>query len=166
MKNLYKNFKFYSGNRYMILATLETYTRTKSGKSWKTKPDEIERRVCDDEFYTNYVSAIPFYNTFFGYGATCRACRAYTEAGYLPVTVTTISPGREIKKVARFVFIHKRELEKTAGYREQAIIDAARRWQRFNAESWRYIEFIAPAAEKDDPEKTAVFDRVNKVWVN
>ena len=159
MANIYRNFKFYSGNRYIILATIETYTRTESGKSWKANPDEVERRVYDDEHYTNYVSAIPFFNAF-GEGASCRGYRAYTQAGYLPIQVTTISPYREIKKVAHFSFIFKGDLERNAGNREKEIIEKASRFELFPSNNGRHYTTLIAG------ENSATFEHITWKWVN
>ncbi len=155
----FRNFKFYSGNRYLILVSIETFEKTASGKSWKRQPVEVENRIYDDEHYTNYISSIPFFNNF-GDGAYCRGHYGYTCAGYLPVEVNTVSPYREVKKRAAFTFIHKSDLEKAAGYREKEIIEGAKSWKYFSApDKYRYIEFIAG-------DKFAVYDRINHVWVN
>jgi len=155
----FRNFHFYSGGAYLILVSIETYTRTNSGKSWKSKPAEIDRRIYNDEQYTNYISSIPFFNNF-GSGAYCRGHYGYTPAGYLPIEVNTVSPYREIKKRARFEFIHKRELEAAAGYRELGVINHAKTWEFFDAyEKYRYITLQAG-------ENTAVFDRITYKWVN
>jgi len=164
MKQAYKDFKFYSGNRYMIFVTIENFTRTASGASWKTKAEKTDRRVYDDEKYTNYISAIPFFNNFFGYGAYCRAHCGYTEAGFLPVEVVTVSPGRDEKTVARFFFIHKNGLEKKAGWREMDIINRANGWQFFTDDK-KHIE-IFTSKDADGDIKTGVFNRVTYEWVN
>jgi hypothetical protein len=101
----YKKFSFTDGS-YLITYTTETYGRTKSGKGWKSKPDEVKTEVVNAQFYTNYVQSIPFFNNF-GFGAYCRATRNYTVAGYLPVVITTVSPGREVKRVTKFTFTNK-----------------------------------------------------------
>ena len=161
MSRAYANFKFYSNNRYLILVSIDTYFRTESGKSWKRKPAKTERRVYDDEHYTNYISAIPFFNNFFENGAYCRAYCGYTIAGYLPAEVVTVAPFREEKKIAHFVFFDRDEMEKSAGYREHEILRDSTTWEKFNADSWRYITLYS-----HNGEKSATFDRVNKVWVN
>lgn len=155
----FRNFKFYSGNRYLILVSIETFKKTASGKSWKARPAEVENRIYDDEHYTNYISSIPFFNNF-GEGSYCRGHYGYTCAGYLPIEVNTVSPYREVKKRARFKFIHKEDVTKYAGFREVDILEHATRWNYFDApERYRYIEFLAK-------DKSAVFDTVSKKWVN
>lgn len=151
-----RNFNFYSGDRFMILVEIKTYSRTDSGKSWRNKPDETERYIYNDERYTNYVSACPFFNNW-GDGAYCRAHYNYTCAGYLPNYIVTVSPYRTTKKVASFVFIHKSDLERKAGFREKEIIENAKKWDFYNPEEWRYIELTAG-------EKSAVFDRKDNEW--
>ena len=162
MTKAYANFKFYSGNRYMIFVSIDTFSRTDSGKSWKVKPDATDHYIYNDERYTNYVSAIPFFNNFGG-GAYCRAHNGYTVAGYLPYEVVTVSPAREIKKVARFTFIHRSDLEKKSGFRERDIIDRAITWQYFTDDK-KHIELFT--GKKEGEIKTAVFNRLTYEWVN
>ena len=119
----YKNFSFGNDN-YLILCKEETYTRTASGKSWKGKPEATERSVISPENYTNYITSIPFFNNW-GNGAYCRAGHNYTCAGYLPVSMVTVSPYKEKKIVHSFRFLSKRELLKNAGWRENEIVKNA-----------------------------------------
>lgn len=88
---------------YRITMRKETYTRTKSGKSWKTKPDTIETETVSKEFYDNYIGSCTFFNNF-GYGASCRKYYGYSYIGYIPINVVTVSPYREKKIVAWFKF--------------------------------------------------------------
>lgn len=101
----YKKFYFCNEN-YLILATTKTFSRTQSGKSWKSKPDKIEKKIFEAKNYENYITSIPFFNNF-GSGAYCRGYNSYTTAGYLPTKVVTVSPFREIKKITTFIFIKK-----------------------------------------------------------
>ena len=102
MSRNYSNFAI-SGSSIKITQILEHYSRTASGKSWKKNPDSIEKKEIPAQHYNNYVQSIGFFNNF-GYGASCRAEHGYTYAGYIPVRVTTVSPGQDQKIVARFVF--------------------------------------------------------------
>jgi len=99
----FDHFAISTGDSIIITCTLEHYSRTASGKSWKKVPDSSETEVIPDKHYNNYISSIGFFNTF-GNGASCRAEEGYTFAGYIPIRVTTISPGRDKKIVAKFRF--------------------------------------------------------------
>lgn len=101
----YRNFYFAKEN-YVILATIKTFVRTKSGKSWKSKPESIEKKIFEAKNYENYITSIPFFNSF-GSGAYCRGYNSYTTAGYLPTKVVTVSPFRETKKITTFIFKKK-----------------------------------------------------------
>ena len=101
----YSKFVF-ADNSFVIEYTKKTYTRTATGKSWKSNPDKIEFDFVTPEFYQNYINSIPFFSNFGG-KATCRAQYGYTFAGYLPTNVTTVSPDGNIKIVVRFVFSNK-----------------------------------------------------------
>ena len=104
----WRKFSFTDDKNYKISREIRTYEPTESGKSWRKNPSEIEKD--DDvpaEWYTNYVTAIPFFNNW-GDGAYCRGHRSYTCAGYLPTEVVTVAPFRKCKKVAVFT-IERRE---------------------------------------------------------
>ena len=122
----WRKFSF-TDNGYIILQTLTEYSRTESGKSWRKKPDIVKREVINAEFYTNYVTAIPFFNNF-GDGAYCRARKSYTCAGYLPTEIVTVGPNMCKKVVAEFEFINKTPLVESAGWREREVLDIAKNW--------------------------------------
>ena len=159
----------YTDNGYLILRTIETYEQTDSGKGFKRKPSEVEREVVSPEYYTNYVSAIPFFNNF-GDGAYSRGVRSYTCAGYLPTTVTTVSPFREVKKIAKFRFISKSDLESKAGWREKTVMENAKEF-----ESEKYVptnvcygiaERITFITEDEGVTHSATWDNHLKRWVD
>lgn len=95
------------GTGYKIKMTKFVYFRTESGKSWKSKPETVETATITNDFYNNYVNSIPFFNRF-GYGSYCRASYGYTYAGYIPVSITTVSPGRTEKHIVKFSFDFER----------------------------------------------------------
>lgn len=119
----YQYFNFTDDN-YIILRTIKRYESTASGKGFKSKPTETERCIVKPEYYTNYITSIPFFNNF-GYGAYCRAKHAYTIAGYLPIKVTSVSPERTTKIIAEFDFVNKNKMLDAAGWREREIINNA-----------------------------------------
>lgn len=59
------NFLF-EDDRFLILFEKETFEK-KEGK-WEL---ETEREVVTPEFYTNYITAVPFFNSFSD-GASCK----------------------------------------------------------------------------------------------
>lgn len=103
------NFLF-EDDRFLILLE-EKIFKKKEGK-WEL---ETEREVVTPEFYTNYITAVPFFNSFSD-GASCKVKESYTPAGKLPTTIVTIAPGKEIKIVTNFVFLSKKEMEKSVGW--------------------------------------------------
>ena len=88
---------------YTIIHKREVYSRTASGKSWKKYPDSVTTEEVERTFYNNFVDSVRFFNNF-GFGASCRAFRSYTIAGYIPTRIVTISPGRSEKHVDEFRF--------------------------------------------------------------
>ncbi len=98
----YRRFSF-TDNGYTITQHTEKYSRTASDKSWKKKADSATDMIVTKEHYTNYITAIPFFNNFGG-KASCRASWSYSYAGYLPDRVCTISPDGKTKIVATFDF--------------------------------------------------------------
>ena len=100
-----KYYGFFENDLNMVTISMkkETYLKTTSGKSWKSKPETVENETISADFYKNYVDSVPFFNNF-GYGASCRAYKGYCMAGYIPVKVVTISPQQEKKIVTTFYF--------------------------------------------------------------
>ncbi len=159
--NNYKNFNF-TDDSYLILRTIKTYTRTASGLNWKSKPDEIERKIVTAQYYTNYITAIPFFNNF-GEGAYCRAKYTYKTAGYLPTIITSVSPYKEVKKIASFDFIPVERLKLNAGYRENYIIDNAKYYEMFIQDGIKYLKLITL---NTDDKHAGVINLKNNKWVN
>jgi hypothetical protein len=157
----YRKFN-YTNENYLILCTISTYERTASGKSWKAKPDDIEKNVFKPLNYTYYIQAIPFFNNFGG-GASCRATYNHVMPGYLPTRVTSISPYRESKKVACFEFIPVERLKLNAGWRENFIIENARYFERFAQDGATYLKLIT--TENDD-KHAGIINLKNNQWVN
>lgn len=166
-KSIYEHFGFHSSS-WLILRTIETYSRTDSGASWRNKPDEVERNVVSDEHYSNYVSAIPFFNRW-GDGASCRASWGYTGAGYLPTEIFTISPYRTTRKVARFRFVDRRDLERAAGFREREILGQSFldfETSTVNGSDGRPHRLLKLIAEIDKETRFAVYDETARRWVD
>ena len=162
----YEAFHF-SNDRYLILRTIKTYSRTESGKSWKSKPDEIEREIQKPEWYENYITSIPFFNNF-GYGASCRGRYSYTMAGYIPTEVVSISPGQTTKKVATFEFVYKPEMEEQAGWREKEVLQKATMFEieRYVRDigTHRRITLINP--KESGVTHSATWDTYSRKWVD
>lgn len=155
----YRNFE-YTNENYLIFRTIETYSRTLSGKSWKSKPDEIENEIVKPEYYTNYITSIPFFNNW-GDGAYCRAAWSYNAPGYLPTTVTTVSPYRETKKIAKFWFFNKETLLLNAGWREKEIVEKAK---RFSMEYVNGVKMIHFYTKDSGVTASGLFDTGRNIW--
>lgn len=150
----------YTTKSYLIFHTLETYSRTNSGKSWKRKPDTIEHEIISPEYYTNYITSIPFFNNW-GDGAYCRAAFSYNAPGYLPTTVTTVSPFQEIKTIANFWFFSIDTLTINAGWREKEIIKTAR---RFDVEYINGHKMITFYTDDNGVTSSGIFDTKTNHW--
>ena len=83
----------------VIVEKEQRFSRTTSGKSWKTKPDSETVRKISYEFYHNIFDAIPFFRNL---GGSERVEYGYTYAGYLPTQLTSTSPDRETKIIRRY----------------------------------------------------------------
>jgi hypothetical protein len=92
------------GGEWAITRECAVYSRTASGKGWKSKPDTVTRETVDTEFYNRFIRSIDFFDSFRDVGGHCRAERGYTFAGYIPVKVVTVSPYQELKQVDTFTF--------------------------------------------------------------
>jgi hypothetical protein len=155
----YRKFSF-TNEDYLILREIKTYHRTDSGKSWRSKPTETEREIVSAENYTNYITAVPFFNSW-GNGASCRASHTYEIAGYLPTRVTTVSPYGEVKKVATFSFISKRDMLDKAGWRETEIVNNARTWEyEYNGGRELYTLYT----EADGVTTSGLWDNNSRQW--
>ena len=161
MATNYNKFSFTNDN-YLILCTISTYSRTASGKSWKAKPDDVEKLVYTPQKYTNYITAIPFFNSF-GFGSYCRAQHSYVVPGYLPTTVTSVSPGQTTKNIATFKFIPLERLQLNAGWRENYIIENALYFDEWQQDGAKYLKLIT--TQKDD-KHSGTIKLNNKQWVN
>jgi hypothetical protein len=83
--------------------TKYTYSRTASGKSWKSKPDTVEHLTVSWEQYLNMTS--PDTCRFFRrLGGSEFIKRSYTAYGYLPIELISCSPLRDKKTVRVFDF--------------------------------------------------------------
>jgi hypothetical protein len=156
----YRKFKFTStGN--IILRTLEHYDRTESGKSWRAHPSKTEMEVVTGQNYENYITSIPFFNNW-GDGASCRAKSSYTRAGYLPTYVATVSPFKKEKILASFEFLNESILRKSAGWRENNILDNAKCFTTEIVDGARMITFYTDY----DMERgeSAIFDTLRNIW--
>lgn len=85
----YRNFNTGSGWRFEHIR--ETYTTT-AGGNFRKKPDEIETKTVDGNFYINFVRSIPWFNNPH-FGESCRATWNYTPAGYIPVRIVSSKNG-------------------------------------------------------------------------
>lgn len=155
----YRKFS-YTNENYLIFRTIETFNRTDSGKSWKSKPDTVENEIVSPEYYTNYITSIPFFNNW-GDGASCRAAFSYNAPGYLPTTVTTISPYKQTKKIARFWFFSKERLLINAGWREKEIIKNAVSFSVEYVDGRKLIYFYTNA---DGVTAEGCFDTTTNKW--
>ena len=158
----------YNDQRFIILRKSQTFSRTASGKNWRSKPDEVKYEVIPPKYYENYVTAVPFFNHFLGCPkATCRVAEGYTIAGYLPVSITTVDPSAETKVIAQFDFIDKKELEDKAGWREKEVLAKAKEykseWYSGKYGVHQRIEFINP--EENGVTHSAMWDSGRKEWV-
>lgn len=77
---------------------VETYKRTESGKSWKSKPVSTERTEISEEQYNNIINSVSFFRSL---GGSERITKGYTCEGYIPVRLTSINPDKT-KKVIRY----------------------------------------------------------------
>lgn len=156
----YYNFSFSQGGRYLIFRTIETFSRTDSNLSWKSRPDEIENDIVSEQNYTNYITSVPFFNNF-GESASCRAWCSYEVAGYLPTRITSISPYRITKKIASFSFVDKDKFLINAGWREKEIIKNAK---RFKIERVNGVKMIYFYTDLEGDLSEGVFDTNCNMW--
>lgn len=158
-RNYYDAFN-YTDENYLIFCTIETFSRTASGKSWKRKADSTENEIVTPKRYTNYITSVPFFNNF-GDGASCRAMFSYNMPGYLPTTVTTVGPFRETKKIARFWFFKKDTLLINAGCREKEIMETAKYFKFEYVDKGKLIYFYT---DENADRASGIFDTRRNSW--
>lgn len=89
----------------VIVMIQAEYSRTASGKSWRTKPDEKETRVITAVEYANCVNSVSFFrNLTRGTRGSERVKNGYTFNGYIPTKITSVSPDGETKIIRKFYF--------------------------------------------------------------
>ena len=93
----------------MIIMEKKTYSRTESGKGWKSKPDTIEREEITLENLKNRTSNETarffggWWHTDNGYmKGVFRREYGYTYYGYLPIAVTIVNPWKTTKIVETY----------------------------------------------------------------
>ena len=86
-----------------IIMTRKVFSRTESGKSWKSKPEEITTKEIDYQHYQNFTSddTVKFFRRI---GGSETVIRNYTAYGYIPVEIISCNPDRTIRKVTSFQF--------------------------------------------------------------
>jgi hypothetical protein len=102
---------------YMLTITTETYSRTESGKSWRSKPDETEteslpwywRDVVPRETHSQSgedthrnITDPDTLRWFRRCGGSEYAERSYTPAGYIVTRLVSTNPDRTVRIVRRF----------------------------------------------------------------
>jgi hypothetical protein len=84
-----------------ITMTTKDFSRTESGKSWKSKPDTTE----SEEITLKQLNLMTCDNTlrfFRNLGGTETVQRTYTSAGFLPYQLTSVNPSRDLRRVREF----------------------------------------------------------------
>lgn len=98
---------------YMLTIITETYSRTESGKSWRSKPDKTttetlpwgwrespDRRPGEDTHHlTTCADTLRWFRRI---GGSEHAVRSYTPVGFIVTRLTSTNPDRTVRKVRRF----------------------------------------------------------------
>ena len=101
---------------YMLTITTDTYSRTESGKSWRTQPDETQtetmpwhptpERIGDvaqsGEDKHRKITAPDTLSWFRRIGGSEYAERSYTPVGFIVTRLVSSNPDRTVRKVRRF----------------------------------------------------------------
>lgn len=101
---------------HMLTITTETYSRTDSGKSWQSRPDEVETETlpwgwrdaaasgsirCGEEKH-RYITEPDTLKWFRQLGGSEYAERSYTPVGFIVTRLISSNPDRTIRKVRKF----------------------------------------------------------------
>lgn len=106
---------------YMLTLITETYSRTESGKSWRSRPDEVDTETHiwqagynaageytggdvnpDGKTRHHNLTAPDTLRWFRRIGGSEHAVRSYTPVGYIVTRLTSTNPSRTVRKVRRF----------------------------------------------------------------
>lgn len=98
---------------YLLTIVTETYSRTDSGKGWRSRPDETEtetlpwdRRDANGEQHgkTRHrnITAPDTLKWFRRIGGSEYAVRSYTPVGYIVTRLVSTNPSRTVRKVRKF----------------------------------------------------------------
>ena len=85
----------------MYCKMIKEHFELKEGRKTVYELVKTEEREMERENYKNYVEAAPFFRRL---GGSETLDRSYTCAGYLVNKITSKSPDRQKKNVARFYF--------------------------------------------------------------
>lgn len=84
-----------------ITETKQEYSRTESGRGWKSKPETTETKTITEEQHKNATSAETC-RFFRRLGGSETVTRSYTPIGYVPVEVISCSPDRRRRIVRKY----------------------------------------------------------------
>jgi hypothetical protein len=104
---------------YMLTITTETYSRTESGKSWRSQPDEMTTETLPwhrmdlvgqawitrerwGENVHRKITAPDTLRWFRRIGGSEYAVRSYTPVGYIVTRLVSTNPDRTVRIVRRF----------------------------------------------------------------
>ena len=90
-------------NTFAIL-TAKTYSRTDSGKSWKSKPDFETTKQITKRNYVNITcdDTLKFSRRM---GSSKTVTRGYTSEGYIPVKLSSIPSTKHCKRICTFKIV-------------------------------------------------------------
>jgi hypothetical protein len=86
-----------------ITMTTKEYTRTDSGKSWRSKPDSVETEQITKRQY-DLITNEDTMKWFRRLGGSETATKNYTKWGYNTIELSSIDPARSLKRVRSFTF--------------------------------------------------------------
>lgn len=93
----------------MLTITTETYSRTDSGKSWRSKPDETRTETMPwrdrGEDVHRKITCSDTLRWFRRLGGSETAERSYTPVGYIVTRLTSTNPDRTVRIVRKFRII-------------------------------------------------------------
>lgn len=113
---------------YVLTITKETYSRTESGKSWRTKPDETETESLPwaewdtphgnryGEYVHSKITNSETLRFFRRLGGSEHAERSYTPVGYIVTRLISTNPDRTVRIVRKFRITDERWDGDSEGY--------------------------------------------------
>lgn len=117
----------------LVLECKETFEKL-GRKNFPKKATKTEYQLLSMEYYLNGITGILFFHD--------RVSSYYTKYGYIPCTMSCVSPDRNTRIVRQFKYIDIDSIYNMGGHREKAILDNLKEYTFNYCNGYQLITFI------------------------